>query len=65
MPHRYTLALQPDLGAATFVGHVIIDVNVNEPVSQIVINAKELEISDVKVGGQDAELRCTPLPNGW
>ena len=60
MPHRYTLALQPDLGAATFVGHVIIDVNVNEPVSQIVINAKELEISDVKVGGQDAEFALHP-----
>ena len=60
MPHRYTLALQPDLGAATFVGHVIIDVNVNEPVSQIVINAKELEISDVKVGGQDAEFSLHP-----
>ncbi len=54
VPHRYTLALQPDLAAATFVGHVIIDANVNEPVHQIVLNAAELEISEVKVGGEPA-----------
>ncbi len=60
MPHRYTLALQPDLGAATFVGHVIIDVNVNEPVAQIVLNADELEISEVKVGGTPAEFALHP-----
>lgn len=53
VPHRYTLALQPDLGSATFVGHVIIDANVNEAVTQIVLNADELEISDVKVGGAE------------
>ncbi|MDO8363070.1 MAG: M1 family metallopeptidase, partial [Actinomycetota bacterium] len=55
VPHRYTLALQPDLAAATFVGHVIIDANVNEPVQQIVLNAAELEISEVKVAGEPAE----------
>jgi puromycin-sensitive aminopeptidase len=54
VPHRYTLALQPDLAAATFVGHVIIDANVNEPVGQIVLNAAELEVSEVKVGGESA-----------
>ena len=50
-PHRYTLALEPNLAAATFVGHVIIDVTVNEAVERIVLNALELEISEVKVGG--------------
>ncbi len=54
VPHRYTLALQPDLATATFVGHVIIDANVNEIVHEIVLNAAELEISDVKVGGETA-----------
>jgi len=54
VPHRYTLALEPDLAAATFVGHVIIDANVNEPVQQIVLNAIELDVSEVKVGGRVA-----------
>jgi puromycin-sensitive aminopeptidase len=51
VPHRYTLALQPNLADATFVGHAIIDANVNEAVTQIVLNAAELEISSVKVAG--------------
>ncbi len=51
VPHRYTLALEPDMAGATFLGHVIIDVNVNEPVGQIVLNAIELDVSEVKVGG--------------
>ena len=54
MPHRYTLALEPDLAAASFLGHVIIDVTVNEPVQQIVLNAIELDVHDVKVGGDSA-----------
>jgi puromycin-sensitive aminopeptidase len=54
VPHRYTLALQPDLATATFVGHVIIDANVNDAVHEIVLNAAELEISEVKVGGETA-----------
>ncbi|MBI4883545.1 MAG: M1 family metallopeptidase [Actinobacteria bacterium] len=54
MPHRYTLALEPDLAAASFVGHVIIDATVNEAVDQIVLNAIELAISDVKVAGKTA-----------
>ncbi len=54
VPHRYTLALEPNLAGATFVGHVIIDANVNEAVEQIVLNADELEISEVKVGGEVA-----------
>ncbi|MEQ1872797.1 MAG: M1 family metallopeptidase [Ilumatobacteraceae bacterium] len=52
MPHRYTLALEPNLAEATFVGHVIIDATVNEAVERIVLNAIELEISEVKVGGE-------------
>ena len=55
VPHRYTLALQPDLESASFVGHVIIDTVVNEPVQQIVLNADELDITEVKVDGQQVE----------
>jgi len=55
VPHRYTLALEPDLAAATFLGHVIIDANVNEVVQQIVLNAIELDVHEVKVGGDVVE----------
>ncbi len=51
IPHRYSLALEPNLAAATFVGHVIIDATVNEAVERIVLNAIELEIAEVKVAG--------------
>ena len=53
VPHRYTLALEPDLAGATFTGHVIIDLNVNEPADQIVLNAIELDIASVKWNGED------------
>ena len=52
VPHRYTLALEPNLAEATFVGHVIIDATVTEAVERIVLNAIELEISEVKVAGE-------------
>ena len=35
VPHRYTLALQPDLAAASFVGHVIIDATINGKQSEV------------------------------
>ena len=54
-PHRYTLTLEPDLGKATFSGHVVIDVNVNEPVERLVLNSIELDIHDVQVSGTPAE----------
>ena len=53
VPHRYTLALEPDLAGATFTGHVIIDLNVNDPAEQIVLNAIELDIASVKWNGDD------------
>ena len=49
LPLRYTLELQPDLAAARFTGHVEIDVDVRETVEEIVLNAADLEIDDVKV----------------
>ncbi len=54
-PHAYTLALKPDLAAATFTGHAVIDAIVNEPVSDIVLNAAELDVAAVRVDGHDAE----------
>ncbi len=54
-PHAYTLALEPDLAAATFTGHAVIDAIVNEPVAEIVLNAAELDVAAVRVDGHDAE----------
>ncbi|MFM7045113.1 MAG: M1 family peptidase, partial [Ilumatobacteraceae bacterium] len=50
-PHRYTLALEPDLAAATFVGHVVIDATAAHPTDRIVLNALELDVQSVRVDG--------------
>ena len=56
-PHRYTLALQPDLAAASFTGSVIIDAEVVEATTSIVLNADELAIAAVHVNGTAATAR--------
>ncbi len=53
IPHRYTLAIEPDLGDASFTGHVIIDANVNAAADQVLLNAIELDVHSVKVDGDD------------
>ncbi len=55
IPSHYELTLTPDLFAATFGGHVIVDVEVMEPVTNIVLNTAELTLGDVALvsdGGQ-------------
>ena len=54
IPNHYAITLEPDLEAATFAGEVVIDVDVVEPVVEIVLNAIELEIvsAEVVVGGR-------------
>ncbi len=44
VPSHYELRLSPDLEHATFGGHVFVDVEVTEPVDEIVLNAAELTI---------------------
>ncbi|MEN9824099.1 MAG: hypothetical protein RLZ04_2525, partial [Actinomycetota bacterium] len=53
VPHRYTLALEPDLEAASFVGHVVIDMTIETEVETIVLNAIELDIQSVRVDGEE------------
>ncbi len=58
VPTRYELVLEPDLGAATFSGTASIDVTVIEPTTELVLNAAELSISDVRLitaGGETVE----------
>ena len=47
VPRRYELTLAPDLGAATFEGEGSIEVEVAEPVSEVLLNAVDLEIDEV------------------
>jgi puromycin-sensitive aminopeptidase len=46
--------LEPNLEAATFTGHVIVDAAANEAAPQILLNAAELEVASVRVNGADA-----------
>jgi puromycin-sensitive aminopeptidase len=45
VPRRYDLVLEPDLGAATFSGSEDVQVEVREPVDEIVLNSDELRIT--------------------
>ena len=53
VPSRYDLTLAPDLDAGTFEGDVDIAVEVVEPVSEIVLNANELELDGATLSDGD------------
>src|SRR5581483_4845195 len=48
-PQRYELTLTPDLDTATFAGEERVRLLVHEPVTQIVLNAAELQIHSAEV----------------
>jgi puromycin-sensitive aminopeptidase len=50
-PTRYDLTLEPSLETATFAGHETVAVTVHEPVTEIVLNAKGLDILDGSLQG--------------
>src|SRR4051794_26930813 len=52
-PERYELTLTPDLDAATFAGEERIEVRVQEPVAEIVLNAIELDILSAELVSED------------
>lgn len=51
VPHRYRIELAPDLDKFTFTGTASIDIEVTEPVEEIVLNAAELKVSSAKIAG--------------
>jgi puromycin-sensitive aminopeptidase len=59
VPSRYDVVLEPDLERATFTGsvQVAIDVADGEPVTEVVLNAIELEIHRCDLDGDDASFR--------
>ena len=52
-PARYELALEPDLSAGTFAGTQVISVTVHESVTEIVLNAVDLEITEGSLEAAD------------
>jgi len=56
----YRLEVEPDVGSASFSGTVSIDIVIHEAVTEIVLNAAELAISDVEVRTAEGEVvGCT------
>ncbi|MCL1597595.1 MAG: hypothetical protein M3094_00300, partial [Actinomycetia bacterium] len=49
IPSHYEITIEPDLDAATFSGSVVIDVDVEESVTEIVLNAIELDIESASI----------------
>ena len=46
-PSKYRMTLQPDIGTFTFKGEQTIDIDIDVPTARIMLNAAELEISEV------------------
>ncbi|MGZ5296183.1 MAG: M1 family metallopeptidase [Actinomycetota bacterium] len=65
-PSRYELVLQPDLAAGSFAGNEDVSVTVTEPVTEILLNAVDLEITRGSLEAADghrieiAETRVDP-----
>ncbi len=55
IPSHYELVLTPDLVDAAFGGHVVIDVDVREAVSEIVLNTAELTLHSAVLSNEDGE----------
>ena len=53
VPSRYDLTLEPDLDAGTFDGTVEIALEVDEPVTDIVLNANELRLDEATLTAAD------------
>src|SRR4051812_2906167 len=55
-PIRYELTLTPDLDAATFAGEERVEVDVHEAVTELVLNAIELDILDAELIAEDGTI---------
>src|SRR3989304_3510502 len=51
VPDRYEIRLEPDLERLTFTGDEMVTVTMHEPVTEIVLNAAELQIQQVSTRG--------------
>jgi puromycin-sensitive aminopeptidase len=53
LPRRYDLTIRPDLGACTYTGRVVIELDVVETTDTVVLNAHDLEITAVALSQPD------------
>ena len=58
LPSHYNLHLRPDLEAETFSGEVEISVEIAETVSEILLNAKEIDLSSARLIGEGSEIEA-------
>jgi puromycin-sensitive aminopeptidase len=49
VPHRYELQLEPDLTAATFIGHETITLEITQTTRTIILNAADLTVSSAVI----------------
>jgi len=56
-PRHYQIELRPDIGAATFTGRVVIDIECAQDTDEIVCNSADLEITGVELHVADATSR--------
>jgi puromycin-sensitive aminopeptidase len=57
VPSAYRIFLTPDLEAFTFAGRVEIDVDINEPISELTLHAIELELGAATVSADGTSYR--------
>ena len=53
VPRHYDMHLRPDLESETFTGNVEISLDISKPVSEILLNFKEIELKSAKLVGDD------------
>ena len=54
-PIRYRITLTPDLDTFTFTGEEWVEIDILEPVSEIVLNAVELQVSSASLEQPNGE----------
>jgi puromycin-sensitive aminopeptidase len=62
VPRRYDLRIEPDLGAARFLGTLDVAVEVADSVEEVVLNAADLELGECWVEGSDGS-RIEAVPS--
>ena len=54
VPHHYVVHVKPDLKKLTFTGTLEVALDVKEATSEVICNAAELKVNDVKINGRSA-----------
>jgi puromycin-sensitive aminopeptidase len=57
LPSAYRIFLTPNLENATFAGRVEVDININEPISQMTLHALDLELGSATVSADGTSYR--------